>query len=95
MQEWSRTSLGPKGYQTLIGQMACGPFDGDRLDSEIMRCEFGYVHTKERGFYGWDFDLFAKGKMRNLGRISFDGIPFPRTFEFSVGIDGMSVALSE
>ncbi len=95
MQEWGRTCLGPKGYQTMIGRMVCGPIDNDVLDEDVLRCTFEYTHDAQKEFYQWNFDLFAQGKAKNLRRLSFAGIPFPAKFEFSVGIHGMSIDLMD
>jgi hypothetical protein len=93
MQEWGRTHLGPKGYETMIANMSCGPIDNETLDPETLRCTFQYLHAAGKNFHEWNFDLFAQGKCRNLRRIQFTGIPFPKRFQFSVGIHGMSVDL--
>ena len=93
MQEWGRTCLGPQGYETMISRMLLGPIGNGCLDQEFMRCVFEYTHLEEKAFYEWNFDRFSQGKARNLGRISFAGIPFPRRFDFAVGINGMSIPL--
>ncbi len=93
MQEWGRTCLGPKGYETMISDMLFGPVEGNVLDDESIRCKFEYIHSADKSFYDWNFDVFSHGKAQNLKRLSFSGIPFPKRFEFSVGIQGMSVSL--